>query len=62
MRNWLYGLAFVVGYFTALYSVKDEDTGDEVVAAYLEGVQYGAKEATLNSGRCNWKHLFTQEK
>ena len=62
MRNFLYGLAFVLGFFTAQYAVKDEDTGMEVEQAFLDGVEYGAKEATLNQASCTWRSLFVEKK
>jgi hypothetical protein len=62
MRNWLYAVAFVAGFFTAQYAASDEDTGAEVEQAYLEGVQYGAREATLRRKQCNWRDLYVMDK
>jgi hypothetical protein len=61
MRSLFYGLAFVLGFFTAQYAVTDEDRGMEVEQAFLEGVEYGAKEATLNQASCTWRKLFTDK-
>ena len=61
MRSFLYGLAFVAGFFAAQYSVSDEDRGAEIEQAYLEGVTEGAKQVSLKQPRCDWQRLFTQE-
>ena len=61
MRSLFYGLAFVAGFFTAQYAVTDEDRGMEVEQAFLDGVEYGAKEAALNKASCTWRQLFVEK-
>lgn len=62
LRDWLYAFVFLAGWLAAQYSVTGEDTEMEINQAFLDGVEYGAKEATLNQASCTWRSLFVEKK
>ena len=61
LKSFALGVVAAVGFFAAIsFTANDELDATAEQAIFLEGVQYGAREATLNK-QCNWKDLYRNE-
>ena len=60
LKSFCYGCAFAVGFFAAISFTADAELdADAEQQAFLEGVVYGAREATINK-TCNWRDTFRE--
>ena len=60
LKSFLMGVGFASGFFLAIsFTIDAELDATAEQAIWLEGVQYGAREATVNK-QCGWKDTFRE--
>ena len=60
LKSFLMGVGFATGFFAAISFTADAELdANAEQAIWLEGVQYGAREATLNK-QCGWRDQFRE--
>lgn len=58
LKSFAYGVTFAFGFFAAISFTADAELdAAQEQAIWLEGVQYGAREATINK-QCGWRDMF----
>ena len=60
LKSFLMGIGAATGFFTAIHFTADAELdANAEQAAFLEGVQYGAREATVNK-QCGLMDVYRQ--
>ena len=60
LKSFALGVVAAVGFFAAIsFTANDELDATAEQQAFLEGVVYGAREATINK-TCNWRDTFRE--